>query len=61
MKAHFHGQLVCIWSSYEHIQYEVLQLCGLTVNKLQNYQLCHRTCHLWSLKQELQFLLASPE
>jgi hypothetical protein len=48
---------VCMVFMWTHVQYDILQPCGLNVNKPQNCQLYHTTCHLWSLQQQLQFLL----
>jgi hypothetical protein len=52
MKAHFHGEFVCMWPSCEHMA---------NMSSFDSCQLCHTTCHLWSIQQQLQFPLTTPE
>jgi len=40
-------------NKWTHVQYEILWPCGLAINEPQSCQLCHATCHLWSLQQLL--------
>jgi len=50
--------MVFMWM---HVQYKIPQPCELAVNKPWSCQLCYTTCHLWSLQQQFQFPLATPE
>jgi len=57
-----HSRKICVrvFIMWTHLQCEILWPHGL-LNELQNSQLCHATCYLWPLQQQLQFLFATPE
>jgi len=58
MKAHFHGEFVCLWSSCDCMfKMRFFDLLDLTVNEPQSCHLCHAICLLSSLSNSFSFHL----
>jgi len=57
----FHEEFVCMWSSCEHVFIWDFLTLWTSCKWSKSCQLCHTTCQLWSVQQQLQFAFAAPE